>query len=195
MPKQELNQELSTLSDEELIERCADSSDAVTELFHRYISLVRKKSFAMAKNRSDADDLMQEGFLALLKAVRTFRSDGSASFFTYANVCITNKMTTANIKNNRTDIPIDLAEDQTEDSVSDTPESILIEKENRLDINNRVSLVLSKREWQIFRLFLMGSTYDQMARRLKISPKSVDNALQRVRRKLKLVWRADHFSV
>lgn len=193
MPKQKRNQEFSALSDEELIECCADSSDAVSELFHRYIALVRNKSLAMAKNRSDADDLMQEGFLALLKAVRTFRNDGSASFSTYANVCITNKMTTAIIKNNRTDIPIDLAEEQAEESVSDTPESILIEKENQLDINNRVSLMLSKREWQIFRLFLMGSTYDQMARQLNISPKSVDNALQRVRRKLKLVWRADHF--
>ncbi|MEG0615772.1 MAG: LuxR C-terminal-related transcriptional regulator, partial [Oscillospiraceae bacterium] len=74
-----------------------------------------------------------------------------------------------------------------------TDTDIFIEKEKYQELDDEVSSHLSEREWQIFRLFLRGSTYDQMARQLNVSRKTVDNALQRVRRKLKSVWRADHF--
>lgn len=187
--------ELSKLCDEDLVACCKENQDAAYVLILRYAKFIHAKANAMAKRgRSsgvDAEDLAQEGLLGLLNAAKTFER-ASTSFSTYANVCITNKMTTALIKSNRNDIPAEIHEKVAEDRV--TPESILIEKEKTRELDEQLGVLLSKREGEIFRLFLRGSTYDQMARQLNISPKTVDNALQRVRRKLKSVWRADHFS-
>lgn len=185
--------ELSKLTDEELIALCDRSKEAITVLIERYMAFIRKKALAIAGNRSDAEDYMQEGFLAFLNAVSTYRMQEEASFSTYAKVCISNRMITAKIKNARTEIPVDLTGEEDERASSNTPETILIEKEEQLMLDEKVSVMLSQKEWQIFRMFLMGSTYDQTARQLNISAKSVDNALQRVRRKLKSVWRADKF--
>lgn len=186
---------LSRLCDEDLVACCKESQDAAYVLILRYAQFIHAKAKAKAKKDrtagSDADDLAQEGLLGLLNAAKTFEN-GSTGFFTYANVCITNRMTTALIKNSRNDIPADIYEKATADRV--TPESILIEKEKAQELDEQLGVLLSEKERAIFRLFLRGSTYDQMARQLNISPKTVDNALQRVRRKLKLVWRADHFS-
>jgi RNA polymerase sporulation-specific sigma factor len=183
------------LDDEELVVHCKDSENAASVLISRYAKIVRAKAVSMSNNAVDADDLMQEGLLGLLNAIRSYEQDIDAQFSTYSNICITNKMKTALIKSNRQDIPIDEVDKDVEKADNLTPESILIEKEKSKELDYEISSLLSAKEWQIFRLFLRGSTYDQMARQLNISPKTVDNALQRVRRKLKLVWRADHFSV
>ena len=182
------------LDDEELVVCCKDSKKAASVLISRYAKIVRAKAIFMSNTIVDADDLMQEGLLGLLNAIRTYNNN-DAQFSTYSNVCITNKMTTALIKSNRTDIPIDEFDEKVDQADHSTPESILLEKEKSKELDFEISSLLSEKEWKIFRLFLRGSTYDQMARQLNISPKTVDNALQRVRRKLKSVWRADHFSV
>ena len=182
------------LDDEELVVCCKDSKKAASVLISRYAKIVRAKAIFMSNTIVDADDLMQEGLLGLLNAIRTYNNN-DAQFSTYSNVCITNKMTTALIKSNRTDIPVDQVDANADEADHSTPESILIEKEKTMELDFEISSLLSEKEWKIFRLFLRGSTYDQMARQLNISPKTVDNALQRVRRKLKSVWRADHFSV
>jgi len=182
------------LGDEELVICCKDSKKAASVLITRYAKIVRAKAISMSNDTVDADDLMQEGLLGLLNAIRTYNNK-DAQFSTYSNVCITNKMTTALIKSNRTDIPVDQVDANADEADHSTPESILIEKEKTMELDFEISSLLSEKEWKIFRLFLRGSTYEQMARQLNISPKTVDNALQRVRRKLKSVWRADHFSV
>ena len=181
------------LDDEELVVCCKDSKKAASVLISRYAKIVRAKAIFMSNTIVDADDLMQEGLLGLLNAIRTYNNN-DAQFSTYSNVCITNKMTTALIKSNRTDIPIDEFDEKVDQADHSTPESILLEKEKSKELDFEISSLLSEKEWKIFRLFLRGSTYDQMARQLNISQKTVDNALQRVRRKLKSVWRADHFS-
>ena len=181
------------LGDEELVVCCKDNKKAASVLISRYAKIIRAKSIFMSNDIVDADDLMQEGLLGLLNAIRTY-DNSVAQFSTYSNICITNKMTTALIKSNRIDIPIEVVDDKADEADHLTPESILLEKEKSLELDFEISSLLSEKEWKIFRLFLRGSTYEQMARQLNISPKTVDNALQRVRRKLKSVWRADHFS-
>ena len=187
--------DFAELDDEKLVELCKDSEKAACVLISRYARIVRSKANSMSYGIVDADDLMQEGLLGLLNAIRTYDLNSETKFSTYSNVCITNKMTTALIKSNRIDIPIEEVDNKVEKTDLSTPESILLEKEKSKELDYEMSSLLSKKEWQIFRLFLKGSTYDQMARQLNISPKTVDNALQRVRRKLKSVWRADHFLV
>ena len=183
------------LDDEELVSSCKDNDTAACVLISRYAKIVRAKAISMSNNNVDADDLMQEGLLGLLNAIRTYNKNNDVQFSTYSSVCITNKMITALIKSNHSDIPIEEVDEKVDNTDNSTPESILLEKENSVELDYQISSLLSEKEWEIFRLFLRGSTYDQMARQLNISQKTVDNGLQRVRRKLKSVWRADHFSV
>lgn len=191
-------EDFSRACDEDLAVASRISDGALCELIARYQHRIKKKALSMASAPMasapfDAEDLMQEGLLGLLNAARTFQRERGAKFSTYANVCVTNKITTALFKSNRTG----LSEEELEKALqsagiqedSQTPESILLEKEMARELSRKVRELLTDREWQVFRLFLNGSTYHQMARRLNISPKTVDNALQRVRKKLKLVWK------
>lgn len=190
-------EQLMNLSDEELVGECKKNECATTILLSRYAKLICK----IANNRSapgdDIDDLIQEGLIGLFSASNSFNIDRGIKFSTYANVCISNRMTTALIKNNNKKMIFTSDIDNTEkDNVFslNTPESILIEKEKMQELYEKITIILSEKEMQIFRLFITGSTYDQMARQLNIPLKVVDNAMQRVRRKLKSVWRAENFS-
>lgn len=187
-------EDLYSLPDEALADRCKADDKAAYVLILRYAASIRAKAGVMSNNVLEADDLMQEGLLGLLNAIRTFDPQKGTPFSAYSNVCITNKMKTALFKSNRSAIPVDEADEQLIPADLSDPESILLEKEKSLELDHEIRALLSENEWQIFRLFLQGSTYFQMARQLNISPKTVDNALQRVRRKLKSVWKADHFS-
>lgn len=183
-----------SVPDEELVKLCKDSEKAVYVLISRYAKIVRAKASVMSNSVVETEDLLQEGLLGLLNAIRTYEADCGVPFSAYSNVCIVNKMKTALIKSNRSAIPVDEVDEKSPRTDSSTPESILLEKEKSMELDDKISALLSENEWQIFRLFLRGSTYSQMARQLNISQKTVDNALQRVRRKLKSVWRAEHFS-
>ena len=190
-------EQLINFSDEDLVSECKNSEQATTILISRYAKIICKIAQARATSSIEKDDLMQEGLMGLFNAVGTFKSESGTKFSTYANVCISNKMTTALIKNNQDVKIIDYSIDDTDNDetyIFDTPESILLEKEKMQELYDKIISLLSEKEWLIFRLFLTGSTYDQMARQLNIPPKVVDNAIQRVRRKLKSVWRAENFS-
>lgn len=177
-------------SDEELAEQYKNSEESAAELISRYTKVIWIKAHAMSTVSVETDDLIQEGLLGLLSAIKTYNKNIS-SFSTYADRCITNKMLSAIKKGNT--IPVSAEEDSSikEKSDNDTPESILLEKENVLELDDKVSSHLSEKEMQIFRLILNGSTYNQVAHQLNIPVKTVDNALQRVRKKLKSVWRAN----
>lgn len=183
--------DLSALSDEQLIMLTKENSDSINILISRYAKIVYIKAYQLTSSRTDIEDLIQEGMLAFLKAVDTYDSSMDTKFSTYANTCITNCILSIVLKNRR----ISQKESSTDyleaNTYTVTPEHIIIEREKSEELFNRVALILSDKEWQIFRLFLNGSSYDQMSRQLKISLKSVDNSMQRVRRKLKTVWGTD----
>lgn len=136
----------------------------------------------------ESEDLMQEGLLALLSAVHTYSVGGEASFKTYATVCIRNRMISVlrravGGKSVRTQDTVPLesklsASDLTVEEHQDLRE----ECENLL---RRVDTKLSQNERTVLYLFLSGLSYREIAERLGKTPKSVDNALQRVRHKLK----------
>lgn len=194
--EQDLGKWQTERSDEELALSAAKCSDSTAELISRYMKLIWVKANTMANAVVDAEDLAQEGMLGLMNAIAHFDPNREIKFSTFADVCITNKMKSALIRTRHTALPVEDAESaaQVQNEVEDDdPERILLRKERLHELYREMDLVLSKRELEIFKLFLCGLRYEQMAERLHITEKSVDNAMQRVRRKLKSVWMADQF--
>lgn len=175
-------------SDEELV-TLAKSGDrqAVSELISRYICTVeqRAKSFANAV----PDDLIQEGLMGLLKAVQTFDSSKNAGFYTYATVCVKNRMISAYKKYSVNFDEVSQDEAAEGHDPADIPENILLEKERLDELYDKIYSALSELEWRVFQMYLSGLAYDRIAAKLNTSKKTVDNAMQRVRRKLKSVLR------
>ena len=184
--------ELASLTDEELVIMSSNSEVAITTLITRYKDIIMKKARAKTHSSCEIDDLVQEGLMALISAIMTFKNDYGTRFLTYANTCIENRMINSLSKNKKEDSYLCHTDDFTDDVTDVTPESILLEREKTQEVFNKITDILSDMEWKVFHLFLTGSTYDQMARQLNIPLKVVDNAMQRVRRKLKTVWRADN---
>lgn len=180
--------EYKDLSDEELVRSAKNDKKAVSELIVRYLRTVH---FLASRYAPDIyEDLVQEGFMGLLKAVNTYRHDENVKFSTYANVCVRNKIITSLRKNsliNSVEFTDDMAKDLFANDNSQSPESIFIENEQMDEVYKRITSALSEQEWKVFQLFLTGMAYNQMALNLGVSVKSVDNAMQRVRRKLKSV--------
>lgn len=186
--------EMMSLSDEELVSHCSKSEVATTIIISRYKNIIIKKAQARARFEHEVDDLVQDGLMALISAVSTYKADYGTKFSTYANTCIENRMKNSLSKTNNDNKVLYHSNEFVDDFTDITPESILIEKEKTQELYSKIINILSEKEWNVFRLFLTGSTYDQMARQLNLPLKVVDNAMQRVRRKLKTVWRADKFN-
>lgn len=194
--EQDPRRQLAGKTDEELSVAAAGCSDSTTELISRYMKLIWVKANSMANAAVDAEDLAQEGMLGLMNAVAHFDPNREIRFSTFADVCITNKMKSALIRSRHTALPVEDAESaaQVQNEVEDDdPEQILLRKERLQELYREMDHILSRRELEIFKLFLSGLRYEQMAERLHITEKSVDNAMQRVRRKLKSVWMTDEF--
>ncbi len=192
-----LLQDMVEYSDHQLASLvCQDDPDAFVELTKRYMSLIRAKAAAFHNTVLEADDLYQEGLLGLFSAARTYNPNGTASFRTYAGVCISHRIIAAyrsyfrqknlplnsSISLNDDDNP--MLEDPFAQSVSN-PETLLIAQENLQIVNDRIRQRLSKMEQQVLFLYLGGCAYSDIARKMGISTKAVDNAIQRVRRKLR----------
>lgn len=179
----------SGLSDEQLAIKAKGNKEAAAELLTRYVYSIeaRAKKFAF----SLSEDLAQEGFIGLLSAVESFDENRNVKFSTYANVCIRNKMISAFDK--QRDIAsedIDDIGNEQVDALEEIPENILVEKERMNEIYDKIISALSEQEWRVFQLFLTGLAYNQIALELNCPVKAVDNAMQRVRRKLKSVLSA-----
>ena len=173
--------------DEQLLAAARHDERLMSELITRYVNIIVIKANRFASglfNRQDAEDFISEGFLALLNAIRTYEEDKGA-FSAYANACIDNRMKTALGKARRGLILSEEFDPAKVKEQSPAADEVYIEKEARAEILGKIKKVLSEREFQIFDLYLDSFTYRQIAARLNISVKSVDNALSRARTKLK----------
>ncbi len=174
------------LSDEELVLEAREKETAVNELVARYISTVE----AMANRFSPevSDDLKQEGLMALLSAVKSFKADKGVNFSAYLAVCVKNRMLTY-LKRNSKGAAEDISADELEELIGisdgDIPDNILVEQERMEELYSRISSALSPLEWKVFRLFITGMSFEAIAQRVGVDRKAADNAMQRVRRKLK----------
>ena len=192
-----------------LLMRCqGGDDDATEEMLNRYKNMVRSKATALYLVGADKEDLIQEGMIGLFKAIREYDPERNDSFAAFAGLCITRQMYTAikasNTKKNQplnNYIPFDLYA-FTEDSESAAgngnsyegrgywqkdPEESVIDRENALRIEKEVFSSLSKMERQVLSYYASGMPYQEIAKVMEKEPKSIDNALQRIRKKLKTV--------
>lgn len=196
------------LSDEELILQLRDGESEITDyIMNKYKNLVKSKARTMFILGGENEDLIQEGMIGLFKAIRDYDAGRDASFFTFADLCITRQMYTAiqaygrkkhlplntyiSIYENRakneddesgkTAFLVDIISPRGENN----PEKIIIDKESVEMLEETIQKELSPLENQVLDLLLTGLNYVEIARVLGRDPKSTDNALQRIRGKLK----------
>ena len=179
---------LNSVDDEKLIEQIRlGDSDAFSVLVSRYGEFLERKTCSFTSDKNQHDDYMQEAILSFFTAVNTF-DDKKSSFRTYLNVCVTRTLITLKRKFNHhqeSERPIDdelvlLLEDQTFD-----PQNVLENREQVDALMDDIKRLLSDFELKALTLYLGGGSYESIAKNLKTTAKSVDNALQRVRLKLK----------
>lgn len=193
---------LSTYSDESLCV-LASSGDRVAEevLVTRYSRLVRMCSRPFFLAGGDSEDLIQEGMLGLLAAIRAYQPEmKAASFRTFAEVCIKNRLVSAvksassgkhtplnssvSFENPSFDSITDYTPDMSAGSPHVNPEEVLISREELQEFLDTAKDQLSGFEAKILGYYLEGLSYQEIAAQINRSPKSVDNAVQRIRRKL-----------
>ena len=190
------HEDLRSAEDEVLAEMFRNGNhSAFAELANRYLWLIRSIASKYNISGLDTDDLTQEGLLGLLYAVRTYSRDKGAKLQTYVSLCInrriilllehsvTNKSKSMNnyvsIEHSGGEFPIQSGSDNV------NPEDMLISYENLDEIRQKINCSLSEKEKNVFDLYMAGESYQSIGHALSMSVKSVDNALQRIRRKLK----------
>ncbi len=185
-----------TYSDEELIARFQDGEEAIGEyLMNKYKPLVKIRARALFLEGGDTEDLLQEGMWGLFKAVREYRPDRGASFSTFAEVCIRRQMysavaTAARNKHRPLNESVSLSEmEESRVHLSAGPESdpefVVLREEERAELEQKIRAALSPLEKKVLELYLAGMDYLQIADKLNRSGKSIDNALQRIRGKIR----------
>ncbi len=181
---------IELLSDEELVLLASENDiEATHEIISRFNYTINQRAKSFAKGASD--DLAQEGLMALLMAIKTYDSSNGVKFLTYANTCIKNRMILTFKKDNKLNSKerAEVTEEIADCDSTYIPENVLLEKEWLDEVFDKVYSTLSELEWNVFQLYLSGLAYNQIALKMEISVKVVDNAMQRVRRKLKVVLR------
>lgn len=195
------------LTDEELIALFRDGDqEAMEKLLNKYKEMVLRKAKSMYILGGDSDDLIQEGMLGLFKAVRDYDCGRDASFRTFAQLCVTRQLYTAvKASSRKKHLPLNTAislsrpvrEDGEEDEefldcleadASSNPEVYLIGQEEMERLEEKIEKELSPLEKQVLELHLTGMGYVEIAHVLNRDEKSTDNALQRIRTKLRK-WR------
>ena len=184
-----------TMSDENLAKLAREGSEkALSMLVSRCVPMVKHLAGTFRCQQIETEDLAQEGFMGLLSAVRTYEPS-TALFRTYAAVCVRHRMLSA-VKRSGSARLIPQSElvsmdDELETSLVsngvDDPAQLVVQKEEALRLNKQLHKLLSPREYDVFYLYLGAYTYEEIAQRMKMSTKAVDNALQRVRRKFSSV--------
>lgn len=190
----------SEYTDEELIELYRDGEEEVVEyLMEKYKNLVRSKANSMFILGGDTQDLVQEGMIGLFKAVRDYDAGRDACFYTFAQLCVSRNMFTAVQRSGRKKhAPLNYyvsiyGQDDMEQSgygigsIKDNPEDILIGKESLEQLEGAIETELSSFERQVIELRITGMGYDEISKILGRDSKSVDNALQRIKNKLRSI--------
>ena len=195
------NNNIGKLSDEALVAEAQSGNDkALSEILTRYEGLVRSKASPYYVAGADEDDVIQEGRIGLLGAVRNFDVKKNKCFLPFAVMCIKNQIMTAIKKasrlkhaplNSYVSLDNTIFDDEntplgnTVESDDMNPEAILIDRENREGIEYIISKSLNSFELEILNGYINGESYKQIAQKVGKSVKSVDNSLQSIKRKLK----------
>jgi len=189
------------MTDEMLVSHAKNSETALEYLIEKYKNFVLKKSRPYFLIGADKDDLIQEGMIGLYKAIMDYNGDKNASFKTFANLCITRQIITAiKTSTRQKHIPLNsylsldkpLFDEETDVTVGENisselftePEEQIIHSEDINNIRNGIDTVLTDMEKRVLKLYLEARSYKEISQALKKPAKSIDNALQRVKKKL-----------
>jgi RNA polymerase sporulation-specific sigma factor len=190
-------------TDEELALMVQEGSDPAAQewLLIKYKNFVRSRARSYFLIGADHEDIVQEGMIGLFKAIRDYRPDKLASFRAFAELCITRQIITAiKAATRQKHIPLNsyvslnrpIYDEESERTLIDvisegrasSPEEMFINREDYSLIETRIRDMLSELENQVLDLFLEGKSYQEIAQLLDRHVKSIDNALQRIKRKL-----------
>lgn len=194
------------LPEDDIINMAQSGNDeAMTFLMEKYKSLVRQKTRTFFLTGGDKDDLIQEGMIGLYKAICDYIPEREASFKTFAELCISRHVYSAiKISNRMKNQPLntyisiyapafsvnnepdesDFMIDQELEIAEGNPEDIIINRESAVFVHKQLFKGLSKMETQVLCRYLDGMTYQEIAADMDKTPKSIDNALQRIKNKL-----------
>ena len=194
--------EYDSISDEQIIELVRSGDQMAQDyLLNKYKTLVKSKARAYFLIGADREDIIQEGMIGLYKAVRDYHQEKNASFRSFADLCINRQIITAiKTANRQKHIPLNsyislnkpVYDEESERTLLDIiatsivtdPEELIISKEELKHIESKMNELLSDLELQVVEYYLNGKSYQYIADKLKRDVKSIDNALQRVKRKL-----------
>ena len=190
------------MTDEEVVRLCQHSDSVAQEyLFNKYKNFVRSKARSYFLIGADHEDIVQEGMIGLYKAIRDYKPDKLSSFRAFAELCITRQIITAiKTATRQKHIPLNsyvslnkpLYDEESDRTLLDViiegrttnPEELIIGQEDLSSIHAKIDEVLSGLEQEVLRAYLDGKSYQEIADNLGRHVKSIDNALQRVKRKL-----------
>ena len=192
----------SEMTDEEIVQLC-HNGDSLSEeyLLNKYKNFVRSKARSYFLIGADHEDIVQEGMIGLYKAIRYFKQEKLSSFRAFAELCITRQIITAiKTATRQKHIPLNsyvslnkpLYDEESDRTLLDIlmegttshPEDMIINQENLGNIHQKINEVLSGLEQEVLAAYLDGKSYQEIAEALGRHVKSIDNALQRVKRKL-----------
>ncbi|WP_371731877.1 RNA polymerase sporulation sigma factor SigH [Thermaerobacter sp. PB12/4term] len=197
-----VDRDLDRMEDEEIVEIARQGNpEALEYLIGKYKNFVRSKARSYFLVGADREDIIQEGMIGLYKAIRDFRSDKLSSFRAFAELCITRQIITAiKTATRQKHIPLNsyvslnkpIYDEDSDRTLLDIisgsrvtdPEELFISREEFGDIEQKMGEILSELEWRVLIAYLDGKSYQEIADELNRHVKSIDNALQRVKRKL-----------
>jgi len=200
--QRETPNDFQLMIDEEVVEFAREGDDVALEyLINKYKNFVRAKARSYFLIGADREDIIQEGMIGLYKAIRDFRMDKLSSFRAFAELCITRQIITAiKTATRQKHIPLNsyvslnkpIYDEDSDRTLLDVisgskisdPEELIISREEFDDIEEKMGEILSSLEWKVLMSYLEGKSYQEIAEDLKRHVKSIDNALQRVKRKL-----------
>lgn len=191
-----------SVSDEDIVSLVQSGDSAALDyLLYKYKNFVRAKARAYFLVGADREDIIQEGMIGFFKAVRDYRPERSTSFHVFAELCITRQIITAiKTATRQKHIPLNsyvslnkpVYDEDSERTLMEvvpveyvsSPEDMLLDREKRDFIERKMNESLSELEWEVLNSYLQDRSYQEIAHDLRRHVKSVDNALQRVKRKM-----------
>ncbi|MGF6952994.1 RNA polymerase sporulation-specific sigma factor [Neobacillus sp. B4I6] len=208
-----INQQFLIMEDEGIVDLVHQGdSEALDYLIHKYRNFVRAKSRSYFLIGADKEDIVQEGMIGLYKAIRDFREDKLTSFKAFAELCITRQIITAiKTATRQKHIPLNsyvsldkpIYDEESDRTLMDVlsgtkvldPEELIINQEEFDHIEVKMTELLSDLERKVLALYLDGQSYQEISEELNRHVKSIDNALQRVKRKLERYLELREFSL
>ena len=189
------------LDEEIVLEAKSGSAQAQEYLINKYENFVKAKAKSYFLIGADKEDIYQEGMIGLYKAIRDFKPDKLASFKAFAELCVTRQIITAiKTATRQKHIPLNtyislnkpVYDEESDRTLMDVisgikvtdPEELVVSREELIDVENEISQVLSELEMEVLMSYIEGKSYQEIACDLDRHAKSIDNALQRVKRKL-----------